>query len=177
MRRQSIYSICGCNLLQFRTKFSVLWFSHKLHIGKIFLNYINFRTEFQRRRMSNVKPITWLKFIDNGKHENTSDRCSRPWKMWDLIYIFISISVTAIYYLYFIHRPYVLQPPCFKGCFLPRHQVKPTQLVPVDWAILYRWLENRGTMDKIQIIDRSNTAPSSNTFGVEYRLVYDENSL
>jgi hypothetical protein len=34
-----------------------------------------------------------------------------------------------------------------------------------------------GTMDKIQIIDRSNTAPSSNTFRDEYRLVYDENIL
>jgi hypothetical protein len=43
----------------------------------------------------------------------------------------------AIYYLDFIHRPYVLQPQRFKGWFFPRHQVKPTLLGPVDRASLY----------------------------------------
>jgi hypothetical protein len=41
--------------------------------------------------------------------------------------------VTAIYYLDFTHGPYVLQP-------------------------LPLWLQNIRTMDKVQIIDRSNTA-------------------
>jgi hypothetical protein len=31
--------------------------------------------------------------------------------------------ITAIYYLNFIHRPYVLQPQRFKGWLFPRHQV------------------------------------------------------
>jgi hypothetical protein len=46
---------------------------------------------------------------------------------------------TAICYLDFFHRPYVLQPQRFKGWFFPRHQVKPTLLGPVDRANLYRW--------------------------------------
>jgi hypothetical protein len=60
----------------------------------------------------------------------------------------------------FIHRPYVLQPQRFKGCFFPRPQVKPTLLGPVDRASLYRWSTEI-------IIDRSNTAPSSKTFREE----------
>jgi hypothetical protein len=46
-------------------------------------------------------------------------------------------ALTAIYYLYFIHRPYILQPQRFKGWFFPRHQVKPILLGPVDRASLY----------------------------------------
>jgi hypothetical protein len=34
-----------------------------------------------------------------------------------------AVLITAIYYLDFIHRPYVFQPQRFKGWFFPRHQV------------------------------------------------------
>jgi hypothetical protein len=50
-----------------------------------------------------------------------------------------TIEITAIYYLDFIHRPYVMQPQRFKGWFLTCHQVKPNLLGPVDRASLYRW--------------------------------------
>jgi hypothetical protein len=69
----------------------------------------------------------------------------------------------TIYYLDFIYCPYVLQPQRFKGWFFPHLQVKPTLLGPVDRASLYRWtlwLKNIRTVDKVHIIDRSNTAPS-----------------
>jgi hypothetical protein len=49
------------------------------------------------------------------------------------------ILFAAIYYLDFIHRPYVFQPQRFGGRFFPRHQVKPTVLGPVNLANLYRW--------------------------------------
>jgi hypothetical protein len=56
-------------------------------------------------------------------------------------------SITAIFYLDFIHRPYVLQPQRFKGCFFPRHQVKPTLLGPIDRASLYRWTFRQKHLD------------------------------
>jgi hypothetical protein len=49
-------------------------------------------------------------------------------------------SITAIYYLDFIHRPYVLQPQRFKGWLFPRHQVKPTLLDPVNRASFCWWI-------------------------------------
>jgi hypothetical protein len=86
---------------------------------------------------------------------------------------------TAIYYLDCIHRPYVLQPQSFEGWFFPRHQmnllcwVRSTELAFIGrFHLMTReepsletlWLQNIRTMDKVQIIDRSNTAPSSKTF-------------
>jgi hypothetical protein len=50
---------------------------------------------------------------------------------------------TTLYYLDFIHRPYVLQPQRFEGWLFPRHQVKPTLLGTVDRASLCRWLTDR----------------------------------
>jgi hypothetical protein len=85
----------------------------------------------------------------------------------------ISIFITAIYSLDFIHRPCVLQPQRFRGWFFSCHQVKPTLLGAVDRASLYWWLQNIRTMDKVQIIDRSNTAPLSKTFtDEEYFYIY-----
>jgi hypothetical protein len=58
------------------------------------------------------------------------------------MYVAIAINemiVTAIYYLDFIHRPYILQPQRLEGWLFPRHQVKPTLLGQVDRASLYRW--------------------------------------
>jgi hypothetical protein len=53
---------------------------------------------------------------------------------------------------------------------LPSSSGEPNLLGPIDRASLYRWttetlwLQNVETMDKVQRIDRSNTAPSSKTF-------------
>jgi hypothetical protein len=41
-------------------------------------------------------------------------------------------TVTGIYFLDFIHRPYVFKPQRFKGWFFPRPQMKSTLLGPVD---------------------------------------------
>jgi hypothetical protein len=65
--------------------------------------------------------------------------------------------------------------PCFKtttfrGMALPSSSGAPTLVGPVDGAGLYRWtwwLRNKETMEKVQKIDRSYTAPSSKTFGDE----------
>jgi hypothetical protein len=57
----------------------------------------------------------------------------------------IIIPFTAIYYMDFIHHPYVLQSQCFKGWLFPRHQVKPTLLGPVHQASLYQWRLARST--------------------------------
>jgi hypothetical protein len=68
------------------------------------------------------------------------------WRKWrTLPVLFISkcfwrwCCITAIYYLDFIHRPCVLQPQHFKRWFFPSHQVKATQMGPVNRASLYRW--------------------------------------
>jgi hypothetical protein len=61
-------------------------------------------------------------------------------------------AFAVVYYLDFIHRPYVLLPQCFEGWFFPHHQVN---LLCWVWSI---------ELASIQIIYRSNTAPSSKTF-------------
>jgi hypothetical protein len=73
--------------------------------------------------------------------------------------------ITAIYYLDFIHRPYVLQPQRFKGW-------TPIEASSIDWTQQSRfhlmtreepsletlWLQNIRTKDKVQIIDRYSTS-------------------
>jgi hypothetical protein len=94
------------------------------------------------------------------------------------------ISITTIYYLNFIHRPYVLQPQCFKRWYFPRHQVKTIEASSIDrtqqrrFHLMTReepsletlWLQNIRALDEVQKIDRSNTEPSSETFRYELLL-------
>jgi hypothetical protein len=65
-------------------------------------------------------------------------------------------------FLDFIHRPYVfLQSQRFEGWFFPRHQVNLLCWVrSVELASVGVIAKNIRTMDVVQKIDRSNTAPS-----------------
>jgi hypothetical protein len=57
-----------------------------------------------------------------------------------LEYVFTEKQVlTAIYFLDFIHRPYVLSTTMFRGMALPLSSGEPTLVGPVNRASLYRW--------------------------------------